>query len=325
MGNGIGRILPEVQQQIVTAESSLQSTCPLQYRKQQQETQCRRSASLNTVIGRVTGSYITRITRSWSCTNLSKSASVRTLETYTFNYRPRNRVSRKGRRSSEYDCWSQSKAYWPVTNAEALFLPEFPVDFNGERDYIVEEHIANGAFGKVYKVCFSRKGTEPKHYALKVLSKAQVINNCAIKQLKEEVGIQTVCGHHPFLSECVRYWQNKTKIFLVSEYYTNGELFQKLTIFPLELARLYIAEIALALDFLHQAGIIYRDLKPENILIDRDFHVRLVDFGLSKWLSVGSRTRTLCGTLQYMGKELFHSIIAVRYFQPDYFCKILIA
>lgn len=55
-------------------------------------------------------------------------------------------------------------------------------------------------------------------------------------------------------------------------------------------------------DFLHNAGIIYRDLKPENILLDKDYHIRLIDFGLSKWLSIGSRTTTICGTLKYMGK-----------------------
>lgn len=59
------------------------------------------------------------------------------------------------------------------------------------------------------------------------------------------------------------------------------------------------------LDFLHNAGVIYRDLKPENILIDHDFHIKLTDFGLSKWLRIGSRTNTFCGTLNLMGKQQF--------------------
>jgi serum/glucocorticoid-regulated kinase 2 len=40
--------------------------------------------------------------------------------------------------------------------------------------------------------------------------------------------------------------------------------------------------VLLAIEHLHQRGIIYRDLKPENILIDRHGHCRLADFGLSK-------------------------------------------
>lgn len=47
-------------------------------------------------------------------------------------------------------------------------------------------------------------------------------------------------------------------------------------------AKLYIAEIIVALEHLHAKNIIYRDLKPENILLDDKGHIRLTDFGLSK-------------------------------------------
>ena len=58
-------------------------------------------------------------------------------------------------------------------------------------------------------------------------------------------------------------------------------------------------------EFLHNAGVIFRDLKLENVLLDAQMHVKLIDFGLAKWLRFGSRTQTLCGTLQYMGKWRF--------------------
>ena len=47
-------------------------------------------------------------------------------------------------------------------------------------------------------------------------------------------------------------------------------------------AKFYLSEITLALEFLHELGIIYRDMKLENILLDQDGHVMLTDFGLSK-------------------------------------------
>jgi serine/threonine protein kinase len=64
-----------------------------------------------------------------------------------------------------------------------------------------------------------------------------------------------------------------------------GDLFyhlRKAKRFKEERARFYAAEIVIALEFMHNAGIIYRDLKPENILIDSEGHIKIIDFGLSK-------------------------------------------
>ena len=66
-----------------------------------------------------------------------------------------------------------------------------------------------------------------------------------------------------------------------------GELFNHLKqerMFSEEKARIYGAEILLALECLHANNIIYRDLKPENVLVDADGHLKLIDFGISKIL-----------------------------------------
>ena len=57
--------------------------------------------------------------------------------------------------------------------------------------------------------------------------------------------------------------------------------------------------------YLHSQGIIYRDLKPENILLDKDGHIRLTDFGLSKDNMAGKeKTKTFCGTPSYASPEM---------------------
>ncbi|CAB3220677.1 unnamed protein product [Arctia plantaginis] len=256
--------------------------------------------------------------------------------------RPWSRVSRRRWNDSTLkNPLEASKTAWPVAHKESIFQPEFPITTDLlQKDFEIKETIAKGAFGEVYKV---KKISEDKEYALKVLNKSQIVKESAVRQVKEEARIQTACGHHSFIAGAVARWQTKKRLYIeatifilepskpisevsscaytihyymkynraagktLSEYIPGGELLALLDKYgslPEELVKIFVAEIAIAIDFLHNAGVIYRDLKPENILLDSDYHIRLIDFGLSKWLSIGSRTTTLCGTLKYMAWEL---------------------
>jgi len=70
-------------------------------------------------------------------------------------------------------------------------------------------------------------------------------------------------------------------------------------------ARMYLAEILLAIEDLHKRDIIFRDLKPDNIVFDKDGHALLTDFGLAK---VGvmdiKQAKSFCGSPAYLAPEM---------------------
>jgi serine/threonine protein kinase len=73
-------------------------------------------------------------------------------------------------------------------------------------------------------------------------------------------------------------FQTSENLYLILQNCPGGELFfhlQRFRRFPEAVARFYCAEIALALHYLHQHGIIYRDLKPENVLLAANGHIKL--------------------------------------------------
>ena len=54
-----------------------------------------------------------------------------------------------------------------------------------------------------------------------------------------------------------------------------------------------------ALDYIHSQGVVHRDLKPENIMVDKDDHIKLIDFGIAA--NAGSRRLTFAKLTQAMG------------------------
>lgn len=90
---------------------------------------------------------------------------------------------------------------------------------------------------------------------------------------------------NPFIVKLHYAFQTGEKLYFVMDFLNGGELFYHLRReqrFTEERAKFYAAEILLALECLHENGVIYRDLKPENVLLDAEGHVKLTDFGLSK-------------------------------------------
>ncbi|KAJ5069788.1 non-specific serine/threonine protein kinase [Anaeramoeba ignava] len=175
--------------------------------------------------------------------------------------------------------------------------------------------IGKGSFGKVYLV---RKKDNQKLYAMKILVKSELYRRKQIEHTKTEQRVLASLDH-PFIVKLHHSFQTKFKLYLILDYVQGGELFFHLKRagqkrFPQELAVFYVAEIVLAIEYLHQKDIVYRDLKPENILLESNGHIKITDFGLSKEGIVsndgkteGEKATTICGTAEYLAPEVITS------------------
>ena len=173
--------------------------------------------------------------------------------------------------------------------------------------------IGIGSYGKVYVA--TKNCNQNKLYAIKKLNKDKINNNIQKKSINTE-RVLLAKLNHPFIMKLNYAFQTKKSLYFITQFMHGGELNyhiynEKNNYFSEEKAKFYAAEIILGLNYLHSNNCIYRDLKPENVLIDKDGHIKLTDFGLSK-LCQGfpCKTKSLCGTPEYLAPEIL--------FEKDY-------
>mmetsp|Transcript_18646 Transcript_18646/g.56351 ORF Transcript_18646/g.56351 Transcript_18646/m.56351 type:complete len:723 (+) Transcript_18646:282-2450(+) len=129
------------------------------------------------------------------------------------------------------------------------------------------------------------QGDTDSRYAMKTLEKREMVErNKVMRVLTEERILGAV--DHPFLAHLYATIQTDTHLHFLMQYCGGGELYGLLMSQPNKRLleshmRFYVAEILLALQYLHLLGFVYRDLKPENILLSASGHALLTDFDLS--------------------------------------------
>ena len=146
-------------------------------------------------------------------------------------------------------------------------------------------------------------------YAMKILSKEKIIyyNKQKQPEIERKVLHST---NHPNIIKLHYALHNKKNFYYILEYAPNGNLEQLLICcerLPYKLSQQFIAEIINALQYLHAMSIVHRDLKPDNILFDKDYHIKLADFGTAKLLKYQKspgEVNTFLGTAEYLSPEV---------------------
>ncbi|KAL7748795.1 hypothetical protein RI367_005708 [Sorochytrium milnesiophthora] len=170
--------------------------------------------------------------------------------------------------------------------------------------YELGDTIGTGAFSEVKRGTDRQTG---RHCAVKIIDKAK----CRGKEhmIQSEVAILKRVRHKNIIRLHEMY-ESPTKIFLIMELVTGGELFDRIVErnhYSEKDAAKLVYDILLGVEYLHEMGICHRDLKPENLLFataDSEAHIMISDFGLSKIFSDVEVMKTACGTPGYVAPEV---------------------
>nr|XP_014344177.1 PREDICTED: protein kinase C zeta type [Latimeria chalumnae] len=229
-----------------------------------------------------------------TCLRHMPEASYNHLEITTVPYIPNNRTLDKVEDDSE-DIKPVVDGLDGIKISQGLGLTDF--------DLI--RVIGRGSYAKVLLV---RLKKNDQIYAMKVVKKELVHDDEDIDWVQTEKHVFEQASSNPFLVGLHSCFQTESRLFLVIEYVNGGDLMfhmQRQRKLPEEHARFYAAEICIALNFLHERGIIYRDLKLDNVLLDSEGHIKLTDYGMCKeGLRPGDTTSTFCGTPNYIAPEI---------------------
>ncbi|PPR94896.1 hypothetical protein GOBAR_AA25767 [Gossypium barbadense] len=182
--------------------------------------------------------------------------------------------------------------------------------------YEIGRTIGEGTFAKVK---FARNTETGEPVALKILDKEKVLKHKMAEQIKREIATMKLIKH-PNVVRLYEVMGSKTKIFIVLEYVTGGELFDKIVNngrMREDEARRYFHQLINAVDYCHSRGVYHRDLKemkflliflqPENLLLDAYGNLKVSDFGLSalsKQVRDDGLLHTTCGTPNYIAPEV---------------------
>ncbi|XP_074263645.1 CBL-interacting serine/threonine-protein kinase 8 [Silene latifolia] len=172
--------------------------------------------------------------------------------------------------------------------------------------YEIGRTIGEGTFAKVK---FAQNTETGESVAMKVLDRSAILKHKMVEQIKREISIMKLV-RHPHVVRLHEVIASRTKIYIILEYITGGELFDKIVqhgrLSEVE-ARKYFQQLIDGVECCHNKNVYHRDLKPENLLLDSQGNLKISDFGLSAQPPEGvSLLKTTCGTPNYVAPEVLN-------------------
>ena len=181
-------------------------------------------------------------------------------------------------------------------------------------DFLIADQVGKGGFGTVY---LSLQLPLMMKTAMKLMSPSTsdtVMLDGLLKKFEGEAR-SLARLNHPNIVRLIKYGSVNMQPYMVMEYVDNARtLKDEITTrimqggnFEAPVIRHILEQMLNGLESAHQRRIIHRDIKPENIMLQRvtgdDVFVKILDFGLAKFLKHGDETSMMIGTPNYMAPE----------------------
>ncbi|KAL3267268.1 hypothetical protein HHI36_011401 [Cryptolaemus montrouzieri] len=192
-----------------------------------------------------------------------------------------------------------------TSNSEELTL--------SNRGYKLLKQLGEGSYAKVFLAEYAYNKADSsnvKVLACKIIDTSKAPRDFVKKFLPRELDI-LVKINHPHIIHVHSIFQRKAKYYVFMRYGENGDLLEfvlKRGAISEAQARVWLRQMALGIQYLHDMDIAHRDLKCENILITNNYNVKLADFGFARFVtdSTGKRisSETYCGSLSYAAPEI---------------------
>ncbi|EDO18857.1 hypothetical protein Kpol_1023p26 [Vanderwaltozyma polyspora DSM 70294] len=181
------------------------------------------------------------------------------------------------------------------------------------KDYYRGHFLGEGGFAR----CFQMKDDDGKVFAAKTVAKISIKSEKARNKLLSEIQIHKNMRHQNIV-HFIDCFEDDINVYILLEICPNGslmDLLKRRKILTEPEVRFFTTQICGALDHMHSRNIIHRDLKLGNIFFDKDFNLKIGDFGLAAIINnENERKYTICGTPNYIapevimgGKQIGHS------------------
>ncbi|XP_021458380.2 testis-specific serine/threonine-protein kinase 1-like [Oncorhynchus mykiss] len=182
-----------------------------------------------------------------------------------------------------------------------------------KRGYTLGISLGEGSYAKVKSAYSERLKT---NVAIKIINRSKAPADFLEKFLPRELEILASLNHRNIVKTFEIFETSEGKVYMIMELGVQGDLLEFIKFrgaLPEDFTRKLFKQLSLAIQFAHDLDVVHRDLKCENLLLDKDFNLKVSDFGFARRINYDDAgqmilSKTFCGSAAYAAPEVLQGL-----------------